>query len=343
LPDAPPAAAFAHPLKLVDAFQAYDASFHLSRRRHVPPTFAELRHVFNIASVKAAVEGGLQLATFDADGTLYADGHRIERDSDAMVMLLVSLMRLGVHVSIVTAAGYPGEAAKFEGRIAGLLAAFRRLKLPADVVARFHLMGGECNYLCEVDPATYRLRFVPDEAWQTPEMRAWREPDVAALLDDAQRLLLEGAARLALPVTLIRKPRAVGVVPTGPTIYEVLEDLALSVQRGLMGRGAGAGSGDNGAAAAPARLPFCAFNGGNDVFVDVGNKAVGLRALVSYLGVGGQGRALHVGDRFTASGNDAATRGLSSTCWVANPEETVFFTRLLLRELRARRAARYIE
>lgn len=33
-----------------------------------------------------------------------------------------------------------------------------------------------------------------------------------------------------------------------------------------------------------AALPFCAFNGGADVFVDVGNKSLGLEALMAYLG-----------------------------------------------------------
>ncbi len=32
-----------------------------------------------------------------------------------------------------------------------------------------------------------------------------------------------------------------------------------------------------------AELPFCAFNGGNDVFVDVGNKSLGLEALMNHL------------------------------------------------------------
>lgn len=45
--------------------------------------------------------------------------------------------------------------------------------------------------------------------------------------------------------------------------YEVLEELALSVQDALK----------------PLRVPHCAFNGGNDVWVDVGNKALGIRAL----------------------------------------------------------------
>jgi hypothetical protein len=59
----------------------------------------------------------------------------------------------------------------------------------------------------------------------------------------------------------------VGVLPLVPTIYEVLEELTLTVQRQLA-----------------ADIPFCAFNGGNDVFVDVGNKSLGLEALMQYLG-----------------------------------------------------------
>ena len=43
---------------------------------------------------------------------------------------------------------------------------------------RFHLMGGECNYLLRVNPTTYRLEFVPEEAWQTPEMLSWDEDDI---------------------------------------------------------------------------------------------------------------------------------------------------------------------
>jgi hypothetical protein len=40
-----------------------------------------------------------------------------------------------------------GDASKFEGRIGGLLSAFRRLKLSPEIVGRFHLMGGEVRAL----------------------------------------------------------------------------------------------------------------------------------------------------------------------------------------------------
>jgi hypothetical protein len=52
---------------------------------------------------------------------------------------------------------------------------------------------------------------------------------------------------------VVRKERAVGVVPQVPTVYEVLEEMAITVQHTLM----------------DSPTPFCAFNGGSDVFVDV--------------------------------------------------------------------------
>ncbi len=123
---------FFTPLRLVDAFREYDATFHLSRRKYIPPNFAELRHILNIAQIHASAPT-LKLITFDADGTLYADGHHFEQDNE-MIQLFITLMRANVDVGIVTAAGYPGEAAKFENRIKGLLNAFS--KLPQSITNR---------------------------------------------------------------------------------------------------------------------------------------------------------------------------------------------------------------
>lgn len=41
------------------------------------------------------------------------------------------------------------------------------------------------------------------------------------MLASAEAMLLDSAKRLALPVTLVRKPRSVGIVPQQATIYEV--------------------------------------------------------------------------------------------------------------------------
>ena len=135
-------------------------------------------------------------------------------------------------------------------------------------------------------------------------------------MDRAERALLSEADRLKVPVQLVRKPRACGVVPTGSVIYETLEEVALAVQASL----------------ADSALPFCAFNGGNDVFVDVGNKSIGLQALQRHLGARPD-QVLHVGDRFTITGNANQVRGCCSILWVANPDETAFFVQLLLGEI----------
>lgn len=78
---------------------------------------------------------------------------------------------------------------------------------------------------------------------------------------------LNGATACHRALQVVRKERAVGVVPQAPTVYEVLEEIVITVQAQLV----------------DAPLPFCAFNGGGDVFVDVGNKSLGLEALMHHL------------------------------------------------------------
>jgi len=45
------------------------------------------------------------------------------------------------------------------------------------------------------------------------------------------------------------------------------------------------------------QLPFCAFNGGRDAWVDVGNKRIGVEAMQIFLGLPPH-KCLHVGDQF---------------------------------------------
>lgn len=81
-------------------------------------------------------------------------------------------------------------------------------------------------------------------------------------------------------------------------------------------------------------LPFCAFNGGNDVFVDIGDKSWGVCVCQKYFGrsastvdEGGSirgDRTLHVGDQFLSAGsNDFKARVVGTTAWIASPAETV--------------------
>ena len=55
---------FFTPLRLVDAFQEYDEFFALSRRKYVPPNFAEIRHILNIAQARVPHTGRLNYAMY---------------------------------------------------------------------------------------------------------------------------------------------------------------------------------------------------------------------------------------------------------------------------------------
>ena len=77
-------------------------------------------------------------------------------------------------------------------------------------------------------------------------------------------------------------------------------------------------------------IPTCCFNGGSDVWCDIGNKAVGVVAMQKRLGVL-PAQCLHVGDQFSTSiGNDFAARLASPTLWVAGPKETQHVLKQLL-------------
>ena len=131
-------------------------------------------------------------------------------------MCRLGLLKNNVNVAIITAAGYP-QANRFEERVSGLLQRFRELKVPKDILARFHIMGGECNYLLKIND-DYRLEFVPREKWVTCAMM-WNDAEVEHLLNRAQEILLDTADKLKVPVHLTRKERAVGVSPVTPAVY----------------------------------------------------------------------------------------------------------------------------
>lgn len=102
-----------------------------------------------------------------------------------------------------------------------------------------------------------------------------------------------------MPVSVLRKSRAVGIYPPKGVklAREQLEETVLVVQRILELSLAGQ------------LLPFCAFNGGNDVFVDIGDKSWGVMACQRYFGGIDGGKSLHVGDQFLSAGaNDFKVR-----------------------------------
>ncbi|KAG7392018.1 IMP 5'-nucleotidase [Phytophthora pseudosyringae] len=318
------------PLDLTRAALEYDAGTHFLARRRVPPTFKEVRHVLNLATTNA-IAGKLKLVTFDADDTIYEDGGTISKSS-RMVRVIVELLRRGVVVSLVTAAGYPGNPGRYEQRLRGILDALAEVTM--EERARFLVMGGECNYLLEThtDKATgvVGLREIDGAVWKDGRGERWPQEEVTALLDAAEGVLEETVRELHLSARILRKERAIGIINTSDKriLYENLEEISLLLQHELR----------------HFQVPFCAFNGGNDVWVDIGHKALGIQALQKYVfrflpkelrdseelrNIQGQ-ECLHVGDRFTRTGNDTRSRDAATTIWISNPQETVhIMTRLL--------------
>ena len=76
-------------------------------------------------------------------------------------------------------------------------------------------------------------------------------------------------------------------------------------------------------------LPYCAFNGGRDVWVDVGNKRVGVSVLQAFCGVSPT-ETLHIGDQFLNTGNDFAARDCCPCIWITSPTETEYILRKIL-------------
>ncbi|KAF8932422.1 IMP-specific 5-nucleotidase [Dissophora ornata] len=318
----PSVATFFTPLPLEAAFLVANAKHSIAARRFVPPSFNDIRRILNTAQVMA-IAPTISLITFDGDMTLYDDGTSFT-DSSPLIPLLITLMRAGLRVAIVTAAGYPGDAAKYEERLAGLLRSFQTNKLSEKLLERFYVLGGECNYLFRcgwkksdaTGESVVGLTYIQPESYQPADMLAWRDEDIQELLDVAEENLRRSVSAMNLKTTILRKSRAVGIVPinSGKIAREQLDECVLSTQQRLLEYQQMSGL-------SKVAIPFCVFNGGNDVFVDIGNKLIGVEVLQSYLGAAPDA-TIHVGDQFLSTGNDFATRSSCCTLWIVNPEET---------------------
>ena len=308
-------------LPLIKALDNYSQHHAVEERRFVPPTLTEIRQIFNIAQV-FELPGRVKLMTFDADDTLYEHGMDLEAD-DWIVQALITLMEAGLYVAVVTAAGYPGKPERYEARFKGMLARMQERGCPAEVTDKFYCVGGECNYLFRLKQ-DYKLEAVGDKLWHTDQIASWRNEDIASMLDVAEAALREACTRMRLDVQYLRKAKAVGCFPVKAEHrieYEVLEDIALTVQDKLLNLETG-----------PPRVPFCAFNGNRDVWVDLGSKKFGIEALQRYLGVD-ERHTCHMGDRFTSTGNDLRSRDVAMTVWVTDPRETEKYLEVFLRAL----------
>ncbi|TGO37414.1 hypothetical protein BHYA_0098g00380 [Botrytis hyacinthi] len=327
-------------LPLADAFRYQDRKRFISSRRFVPPSFNDIRLILNTAQLMGVTSAGsVDLATFDGDVTLYDDGKSLEPTNpvieriisesyysalDDEMLMAVDLMSHNTKIGIVTAAGYT-EAEKYYGRLHGLLEAIKASTiLTPEQKQNLIVMGGESNFLFTYDASSpYLLTHHHRRSWILPSMSTWTQPSITALLDLAEFSLRECVTNLDLPAIILRKERAVGIVPREPGYKfarESLEETVLVVQKKLEMSEVGRS------------LPFCAFNGGNDVFVDIGDKSWGVLVCQKFFGGNVEDesqwikkdKTLHVGDQFLSAGsNDFKARVVGTTAWIASPRETV--------------------
>ena len=245
------------------------------------------------------------------------DGQSLTAENPVIPRIL-SLLATGTKVGIVTAAGYT-EAKKYYGRLYGLLEAIKNAVIEKQMTnPELIILGGESNFLFRLDISSeYLLKYVERSEWLLPEMQKWAEEDIEALLDVAEKALRECISGLQLSAEIVRKERAVGIIPSSVPnsrrfTREQLEETVLVTQQTVE------------MSPAARKLPFCAFNGGNDVFVDIGDKGWGVLACQRYLGGIEGSKTLHVGDQFLSAGaNDFKARLACTTAWIANPGETV--------------------
>lgn len=324
----PTIGSFHTPLPLEQAFRDYDAKYAVTSRRHIAPTFNEIRHILNLAQVYA-LRSSLRFISFDGDQTLYEDGGNFEHDS-ALSIAIRTLLKTGVNVALITAAGYGHEGPRYETRLQGLLAGFQEHSLSDEALNRFFVVGGECNYYlrCVREDERVQLKRIPDEMWEKaapgPRPYSWSEPECKRILDIAEESFRSSAKELRLRAKIIRKPRGLGIIAGGPDSVksvptghgseklkrEALDEVALRAQEELK------------KAEPQLTLLYCCFNGGRDAWVDVGNKRVGVEAMQSLLHITEKNTCLHVGDQFLNMGNDYAARDVSPCIWITNPRET---------------------
>lgn len=257
----------------------------------------------------------LKLVTFDGDVTLYDDGQCLT-PANPVIPRIIKLMSKGLCIGIVTAAGYT-DSARYKERLHGLLHAINTSPLLTPTQRQnLIILGGESSYLFKFSPDSPTLLApVSREVWALDEMQLWTETDIQNLLDIAESALLESVNTMSLRASVLRKERAVGIIPVEPGLKferEQLEEAVLAAQKTLelseVGR----------------RLPFCAFNGGNDVFVDIGDKRLGVLCCQRFFGDVKGSETLHIGDQFLSAGhNDFKARMAGTTVWVASPAETV--------------------
>lgn len=339
---------FFTPLPLAEAFLLEDERRAISKRRLVSPSFNDVRMILNTAQILALTSlykknkgARLKLVTFDGDVTLYEDGKSLDENS-SVVHRLIKLLSLGLYVGVVTAAGYPKQsgAEKYYERFKGLIDYLNNenCTLTTHQKENFLVMGAESNYLFRYDNEMKGLRYIDGDEWFLPQVRNWNPSKINYIMDTLHKHLvyLRSNFNLEDSTSIIKKERSVGIIPNPGyrILREQLEEMVLSCSAKL---NTILDSTKNFATSTEVlcqtdEIKVCAFNGGSDVWVDIGDKALGVESLQKYICHDetldvcpiGKAESLHIGDQFASLGaNDFKARLSACTVWIASPRETV--------------------
>lgn len=187
------------------------------------------------------------------DNTLYDDGRNFEASS-IMLKPFLSLLEKGYYVAIVTAAGYPNNPQKYEHRIRGLLEEMKKREYKSEMLRRFYLMGGECNYLHRVNE-NYQLEYIVEDHWKVPIIKKWTVEMIATYFDQIATFIAQVCNRLRIQhkTEIIRKEKAIGLITkeSFKLTIEVLNEVVFSVEDFITTSGF--------------TFPYCCFNSGSDV------------------------------------------------------------------------------
>ncbi|OAG36810.1 hypothetical protein AYO21_08983 [Fonsecaea monophora] len=334
----PTISAFFTPLALEDAFRYQDAKRAISSRRFVAPSFNDIRLILNTAQVMAMIQPkpyrqlkiklnpGLELLTFDGDVTLYEDGASLHSpEANPVILRLLHFLSQNVKIGIVTAAGYM-QPEHYFNRLSGLLLAVKDSEnLSAAQKSNLIIMGGESNFLFVFDEKEeHCLRYIHRREWILDTMKHWSEPAIQELLDHAESAFQSCIRTLRLEAKVLRKERAVGIYAADQSkklTREQLEETVLVVQQVVE---TSINTANSEKPASYADIPFTVFNGGADVFLDIGDKSLGVQSCQKWFGGIPPSSTLHVGDQFlSGGGNDFKARSACCCAWIASPAETV--------------------
>ncbi|SBS89187.1 IMP-specific 5'-nucleotidase, putative, partial [Plasmodium malariae] len=213
---------------------------------------------------------------------------------------------------------YNNDAEKYQKRLQELLKYFSKHNIEDGSYQNFYVMGGESNYLFKCNEKA-NLYSVPQGEWNHYKKHVDDET-VQNILNISQKCLEQVITDFRLCAQIQRKEKSIGLVPNKmPSLnnkneqknymikYEVLEEAVIRVKKEIIKN--------------KIEVPYCVFNGGQDLWVDIGNKAEGLIILQKLLKIQKK-KCCHIGDQFLYSGNDFPTRFCSLTLWVSNPQET---------------------